>query len=169
MFFDPQLHLPSAIADEAHDAVTAMLFRPFERHGYPVWVSFPFEVAVLPPEDKPSRHVPFPAVNDWKSVTITLSRTGCFGACPAYSVDILGNGSVVYDGKAYVAVKGVHNATISHESLAELVDAFRKADFFSLHDEYVWGATDLPTYEISIEIEGRSLQGLPSAEPTPGS
>jgi ankyrin repeat protein len=36
-----------------------------------------------------------------------------------------------------------------------LVDAFRAADYYSLQDEYVWPATDLPTHETSIQIDGK--------------
>ncbi|MFZ0863707.1 MAG: DUF6438 domain-containing protein, partial [Candidatus Sulfotelmatobacter sp.] len=34
--------------------------------------------------------------------SLTLERTGCEGFCPWYSVAILSDGSVHYEGKAYV-------------------------------------------------------------------
>jgi len=45
---------------------------------------------------------------------------------------------------------------MQQETVQELVNKFRQADYYSLRDSYVWGATDLPTYETSIEIDGKS-------------
>src|ERR1700677_2461142 len=45
-------------------------------------------------------------------VSITLDRTGCLGFCPWYSVTILNDGSVRYEGKAYVHVEGVRRTKI---------------------------------------------------------
>jgi ankyrin repeat protein len=53
-----------------------------------------------------------------------------------------------------------------------LVTKFREADFYSLRDKYVWGVTDAPTYETSIEIDAHPkkvkdyvglVAGMPSA------
>jgi ankyrin repeat protein len=110
---------------------------------------------VLPPELVPKRKIPFPTVHDWDSVRITLRRTGCFGSCPSYRVEVHGDGTVLYEGQAFVAVTGSHRGSIAKETVVELVNAFRDADYYSLQDEYVWDATDLPTFETSIEIDGR--------------
>jgi ankyrin repeat protein len=86
---------------------------------------------------------------------MTLKRTTCFGTCPSYRVEIHGDGTVLYEGQAYVAVTGSHRGSVSKKTVSELVDAFRNVDYYSLEEEYVWPATDLPTYETSIEIEGK--------------
>ena len=49
---------------------------------------------------------------------------------------------------------------ISHASLVELVDFFRNANYFSLHDRYVSGITDNPAYETSISFDGMSKSVL---------
>ena len=161
---DPAGNVVSAIADRSvssdlqsrAEAVAKNLrFRPFERDGHTVSVSFEDRVAVLPPELIPKIPVPFPIIRNWGSVRITLRRTGCFGTCPAYRVEIRGNGSVDYEGQSYVALTGTHHGSISKDTVAELVDAFRNANYYSLKNEYVWPATDLPTYETSIEIDGK--------------
>jgi hypothetical protein len=130
-------------------------YRPFERDGRPVNASFDEQIGVLPPELLLKRHVPFPIIRDWDSIRITLMRIGCFGRCPAYRVEIHGDGTVLYEGQAYVAVTGAHRGYIPKETVGELVNAFRNIDYYSLQDEYVWPATDLPTYETSIEIDGK--------------
>ena len=145
----------SDLQSRAEAAAKNLHFQPFERDGHTVSVSFEDRVAVLPPELMPKIRVPFPTIRNWDSVRITLRRTGCFGTCPAYRVEIRGNGSVVYEGQSYVALTGTHHGSISKDTVAGLIDAFRNADYYSLRDEYVWPATDLPTYETSIEIDGK--------------
>ena len=101
-------------------------------------------------------HAPFPEIHDWNSLRITLNRSGCYGRCPAYRVEIHGDGTVLYDGKANVRTKGRKVAKISHTSLLQLVDVFRKADYFSLDERYVAGVTDNPEYMSSISFDGLS-------------
>lgn len=105
-------------------------------------------------------HVAFPEIHDWNSLRITLRRSPCYGRCPTYEVEVHGDGTVLYDGKENVATKGKRTGKISHASLVELVDLFRRADYFSLHDRYVSGVTDNPTYETSISFDGLSKSVL---------
>ena len=45
---------------------------------------------------------------------IQMRRSGCLGdLCPVYSVSIFQDGSVVYEGRAHVAVGGVRRGAIS--------------------------------------------------------
>jgi ankyrin repeat protein len=143
------------VRNEAEAAVSEMRYRPFERDGHPIWATFAEGVAVLPPELKPLRHIPFPEVLDWKTVVMTLTRTGCLGSCPSYRIEVHGDGTVVYDGTGSVAIEGRHLCTISQETVRELVAMFREADYYSLLDEYVANWTDFPTYTSSIEIDGQ--------------
>lgn len=140
------------------EAVAGQLhYRPFELDGHPVWATFlEPRVSVFPPELKPAEHVDFPDLKDWSSMVIRLVRGGCLGTCPSYTVEIRGDGMVLYDGGGFVAVAGKHRCSISQEKVRELVKMFRDADYFSLQDQYAWDATDLPTYVTSIEIDGKS-------------
>jgi uncharacterized protein DUF6438 len=108
----------------------------------------------------PNVHVAFPEIRDWKSLRITLSRGACYGRCPTYQIEIHGDGTVLYDGKENVATRGKQTAKISHASLVQLVEVFRKADYFSLADKYVSGVTDNPTYVSSISFDGVSKSVL---------
>jgi hypothetical protein len=143
---------------QAEALLQGLHFTPFERNRHPVPVRFNLHVSLLPPVAEPLKKVAFPQVKDWKSVKITLRRTMCFGSCPAYSVEVDGDGSVLYQGQAYVAFTGTHRALVPQESVGELVKMFELADYYSLRDEYSLGATDLPTYTTSIEIDGRRKQ-----------
>jgi Domain of unknown function (DUF6438) len=109
----------------------------------------------------------FPDV-DYSKLKITLQRSACFGNCPDYIVTISGDGSVVFttdhrpvdreagihrefSRSSGVLVPGTHRTKIDVDAVKALVNQFRDARFFSLKNEYRYGATDAPTYVISIE------------------
>lgn len=87
--------------------------------------------------------------------TITLTRTVCFGFCPAYTVTIASDGQVTYVGRRFVNVIGEQRASISPEAVQGLLRRFDAAHFESLNDAYRANVTDLPTYTIVLERDGR--------------
>ena len=105
---------------------------------------------------RPLVYVATPEVRDWSSVRIKLTRTMCFGYCPAYSVEIAGDGSVEYHGEHFVAVEGVQRATISAQRVRDLISKFREAGFFWLYDSYETPITDNPTYIVTLSYDGRT-------------
>jgi hypothetical protein len=135
-------------------------YRPFERNGQPVAAKVRESVAILPTSERPEAHIPFPEIHDWNSLRITLSRSGCYGLCSTYEIEIHGDGTVLYDGQAYVGTTGKQKLQISHASLVKLVDTFREVDYFSLATGYVSGVTDNPTYVSSISFDGLSKSVL---------
>ena len=44
----------------------------------------------------------FPKIANWNSLVITHEHLGCFGSCPTYRLEIHGDGTVLYNGKAFV-------------------------------------------------------------------
>jgi len=147
-----------AVGAEAEKTGMKLHFRPFEDQGHPVPAQFEIQIPVRALVEQSPKHAPFPQVHNWNSVKIVLSRTGCFGTCPSYRVEVHGDGAVLYDGGSYVAITGSHRASVSSGVVSEMVEAFRAADYFSLKDKYMWGATDLPTYKTSISIDGRTKE-----------
>jgi hypothetical protein len=135
-------------------------YTPFERNGHPVTAKVRESVSILPIGERPQVHVLFPVIHDWNSLRITLGRSACYGACPTYEIEIHGDGTVLYDGKAFVGTTGQRTVKISHAFLVKLVDFFRKADYFSLADGYVSGVTDNPTCVSSISFDGLSKSVL---------
>ena len=69
---------------------------------------------------------------------ITLERPGCFLGCPDYLLTISADGTVTFEGKANVRVKGKAQTKISREKVQLLVAAFVKAKFFSLREQYAF-------------------------------
>ena len=107
---------------------------------------------------RPLKHVAFPPIRDWSSLRITLHRSGCFGRCPAYGVEIHGDGTVIYKGERFVAVTGEQTAKIPESKVRALFALFRKGNYFWLHDRYAARVTDLPTFVTSISYDGHSKQ-----------
>jgi hypothetical protein len=97
--------------------------------------------------------VMFPEIKNWNSVVITLERGICFGTCPIYTVEIHGDGTVVYRGDDCVVAKGERRSRLAPAEVAKLVGAFRAANFFSLRDHYAATVTDGPAYRTSISFD----------------
>lgn len=138
-------------------AALAMTWRfvPFQREGSFVCATVPLVVIyVVPPERRPEGHISFPEINDWKSLRITLQRTACRGACPAYTLTIFGDGTVQYHG-----AEEESHGHVSAEAVRQLVNLFKIADFFNLFDRY-GRAFDAPHFITSISFDGHSKSVL---------
>jgi hypothetical protein len=79
---------------------------------------------------------------------ISLTRTACFGNCPAYTVLIYADGRTEYTGKAFVKVKGTKKYESPKSKVAELIGDVQKSDFFRLKDTYAASIVDIPTYTL---------------------
>jgi hypothetical protein len=94
---------------------------------------------------------------------ISLERTICFGTCPSYRVTIKRDGAVEYDGKEFVAQKGLKTSKISDGNFLKLESKIRATHFFDLEDEYIMehvgnasvAITDLPTTIVTVKAGGR--------------
>jgi hypothetical protein len=146
------------LSGDATTVARSWTFVPFKHAGVPVYAKLTHvSLRVYPPERRPSNPAPFPDVRDWRSVTIRLERTRCYGTCPAYSVEIHGDGSVVYEGHFYVEATGVHTTNVSPAAVRALVGKFRRADFFHLYPDYHSMWTDNPTFTLSLGFDGRTM------------
>jgi ankyrin repeat protein len=144
---------------EAVSQVKSWKYTPFERDGVPVYAAFEEYILILPSEDLPKKHVPFPSGLTLARVQMKLERSACSDGCPAYSVEIRGDGTVTYHGERYVVVTGEHRDRISEAAVSEILDAFRKADYFSLKDEYSYTTScfssdsHYPSFETSLSTD----------------
>jgi hypothetical protein len=101
-------------------------------------------------------HAQQPSTPRYPDLVITMQRGPCFGTCPVYLLTIYGDGRVIYEGQYFVTVEGIRKAKLEAEQIQALVTAFEHANFFGLRDNYAAPATDLPSVDISITINGRS-------------
>jgi Domain of unknown function (DUF6438) len=140
--------------DAVVEAVSKITYRPFLHEGVAVeaWVQDQAEVGTESAKPPSPRAGTFPTLLEPTGFSIRLSRSACFGSCPSYSVVIHGDGNIEFHGEHYVAMPGNHQARISPEAVARLLERFRAAQFFEFKDKYVASVTDNPTYCLELAI-----------------
>jgi hypothetical protein len=142
--------------DEGRAIEMARRFKPWMRDGKNIRVRVTDDVMLLPPERWAPAPRSFPEPWDLSGVKIELSRSMCFGRCPEYTVTILGDGRVHFDGGYYVQASGKHEARITPDAVMELVRRFEKAKFFAAGDKYIAEVTDNPTYTLTLTVGGET-------------
>jgi hypothetical protein len=145
---------PSCVAQIVSD-VRSWRYRAFEVNGRTTAREFVERVQVLLPERRREENRAFPPVNEHSEVRILLERWGCLGACPSYRVEIRSDGTASYEGYEYVDEVGPRQGAIDQAEFAALLERFRGARFYALLDEYTTGGADLPTYRLTIDIDGQ--------------
>lgn len=91
------------------------------------------------------------------NVAITLERTGCRGTCPAYTVTILEDGTVIYNGERSVAITGEQTSEIDPETVAAMVEALANAGYFDWDEAYTeQTVSDLPSVITSVTRDGET-------------
>jgi hypothetical protein len=131
-------------------ALSDFRYEPFMRDGVPTSAVITEEVRE---QEMLGAHLLLPAASLDK-VRISLERTGCFGTCPAYKVDVYGDGRVVYSGKHFVDVEGEHRYRIPVQDVAGLVESMRAKDIWSMRPSYRAMITDNPSYDLTIDVGG---------------
>lgn len=98
-------------------------------------------------------------------VLVHLTRSGCFGACPAYDLTLHQSGNVDYIGYSHVLVQGRQHGTADPQALARLRPQLQRSAFSVLahrylHDSPACGlwASDMPTVTIEVFDNGRWLR-----------
>lgn len=81
-----------------------------------------------------------------------MEREGCFGTCPAYKVELFGNGTAVYEGSGFVDVLGRHRYRIDPEEVAKLVESARSKDLWSLRSQYTGNISDQASCRVTIAL-----------------
>ena len=132
-------------------------FLPFTDNGKAITAQVEEYLNLVPPERHPKLHVTPPVLRADSQVAMTLSRSGCMGSCPAYTVTVSTEG-IVFDGGFSVVAAGKHRDTASPTAVRELAKKFIDDDFYSMEEKYVAGVTDCPTYVLSISIDGHNKE-----------
>ncbi len=88
---------------------------------------------------------------------ITLTRSMCYGVCPAYEVTVRNDGTILYVGDKFVNVHGKASDRIDPRDARALADAFDAAGFDGLNMPATCNlvATDHPTFTLSYVHGGR--------------
>ncbi|MBS0456324.1 MAG: ankyrin repeat domain-containing protein [Proteobacteria bacterium] len=123
-------------------------YTPFVKDGRPVEAIVDETVYE---QELPKRSMPLPVIAS-NDVEITLDRGECLGDCPVYTVNVRGDGSVIYDGDHYVAVP-LHLAyRVPEAEVAKLFDDVRRADIWSLRPSYEYDITDMPMMKLTVRM-----------------
>ncbi len=130
-------------------------FIPFEKNGEAMTAEVEEYIDLVPPERFPKNHVQPPVIRKDSKVTITLERSGCFGSCPSYTVTVSTNG-ILFEGGSYVVARGKHTDEVDAGEVRKLAKGFVASDFYSMDSSYEASVTDIPTYGLSIEVDGKT-------------
>ena len=140
-------------AAEAKRSLGDPVFKPFTENGIPVRAKIELRGGAVE-AIAPSRPVPFPEVIDRRTISISLTRGSCYGRCASYSVELRGDGLVVFNGQSFVSVTGEQTGRVSEQNFGKLLAMLRSMDFYSLPDRYAQQVTDSPTYSVTVSIDG---------------
>src|SRR5437764_1487845 len=103
--------------------------------GNPVTAEVEEYLDLVPPERFPKKHVPPPTVRPDSRVLISLTRSGCYGSCPSYTVTV-GTEGIAFEGDSYVVAKGKHSVAADAKEVRQLAKRFIAADFYSMESIY---------------------------------
>jgi len=130
------------------------------------------EVVTNPPSTKYAHDCPTP--DEATSPTliqsgdfVELSRSGCYGTCPSYTVKVSEDGSVLWNGSGFVEAVGERHSTITPEAAHALLEQFLAPRFWALCGGYDASVTDNPTMQVEARIGGRSKKVWNYAESAP--
>ncbi|HEY2861660.1 MAG TPA: TonB family protein [Terracidiphilus sp.] len=87
---------------------------------------------------------------------VEVSRSSCYGTCPAYTVRVNSSGLVSWTGHGYVIAEGDRTAMISADTARELIEKFRTAAFWSYCRAYTRSITDNPGTQITVSLGGHT-------------
>ena len=91
--------------------------------------------------------------------SLTLERIGCLGTCPDYKVTIQGDGTLRYEGRSYVRVKGIREKKLPSKVVQKLAQKLQEEDFF--HWEQPGGVCiDAPETHITATLSGARNHAL---------
>ena len=90
--------------------------------------------------------------------SIVLERTKCYGTCASYRMTVHADGSYIWEGRAYVLMKGIRRGRIGQKTFEAALQLLKEARYLEFKDAYLGGkdcsiwATDNPTTIIEFEI-----------------
>ena len=142
---------------QLEEEVRQWKFTPFEKNGKALTAEVEEYLDLVPPERLPQKHLAAPILHPDSEVAISLTRSGCFGSCPSYTVTVSTEG-ITFEGRGFVVASGRHSDTVSADEVRKLAARFVAADFYSMDAMYRASVTDCPTYVLSIEIDGHAKE-----------
>ena len=99
---------------------------------------------------------------DGAITSILMHRSGCFGFCPIYEVEVTDQGAVTFNGHRFVEKAGKHHRKVTPSQFQQIAALVKQIGFFKLQDRYryeqdgctTW-ATDNPTVDIIVTRDSK--------------
>lgn len=106
-------------------------------------------------EGCPSEREKLPPIKRSAKDFVEMSRSSCYGTCPAYTVRIHADGAVEWEGRSFVAQKGKDSSNIGPSSARDLIDKFASPEFWALCASYSEAVTDSASAAFRVSIGER--------------
>ena len=84
-----------------------------------------------------------------------IDRTPCFGKCPVFTIELFDDGTVKYNGVAFVDKQGTFTAKVTPEFIAKIQSKALSVNYLSFENKYPIAPVviaDLPTTTTFIRI-----------------
>lgn len=107
----------------------------------------------------PARNVELSHPKNLDSVILELSRGPCYGACPAYTVTVHGDGQVQYVSEpGYSRVQTRKSGTIEREKIVKILRMLDHVDFMTLEGRAFFWGFDSPSIGVRTSVDGKTKQ-----------
>lgn len=133
-----------------HRRITSLLF------GLLVASCMSLTLAATPVAQIPANSAQGRDVNG-ATTSILMHRSGCYGFCPIYEVEVTELGAVTFNGHRFVEKAGKHHRKVTPNQFRQLAVLVKQMGFFKLQDRYRYeqdGCTtwwsDNPTVDIIV-------------------
>jgi hypothetical protein len=108
---------------------------------------------------RPARNVEISHPKNLDSVAIELSRGPCYGACPAYTITLQGDGQVQYVSQpGYSRIQTKKSGTIEKENVTRILEMLDRVDFMTLEGRAFFWGFDSPSVGVRTSVDGKTKQ-----------
>ena len=87
---------------------------------------------------------------------VVISRSACYGSCPAYSVKVEADGTVTWSGQSSVAIVGERKSSVDVLDARDLLEKFRTMEFWSYCGDYSRSITDMSGSSVTVRLGGKT-------------
>lgn len=87
---------------------------------------------------------------------VKMERTTCYGTCPSYTLRILEDGKVIFNGRKFVDHKGMAEREMSQKNLKQLIQEIYDSKFMEIPSDPKCESryTDMPSVFLTIALDG---------------
>jgi hypothetical protein len=103
-------------------------------------------------EKCPANEVVSPPSSTRREDFVELSRSGCYGSCPVYTVRVYRDGRVEWHGIRFVKAAGDRRGSVDPALASQIIEQFRSERFWSLCGLYSRSVTDSATVSLTANI-----------------